>query len=193
MQPNEAGLGTHLSLDMAGNARFGPDVQYTDQIEYSVDPSRGDTFYAAIREYWPELPDRALQPSFSGIRPKVISGCQGSVKSDFEACEESFLLTGREQNYGFCVERIGAASHSAMVNSSCITTCYVESHITPSPTLPYHTKSICLANELNQQMISEIELDTCHRCESHRLADKLEQHHLNLEVELSCLLSWNRL
>ena len=71
LQPNEAGLGTHLSLNLAGNARFGPDVQYTDRIEYSVDASRGETFYKAIREYWPQLPDGALQPSFSGIRPKV--------------------------------------------------------------------------------------------------------------------------
>jgi len=71
LQPGEAGLGTHLSMDLAGNARFGPDVEYVDEINYSVDSSRGETFYTAIREYWPGLPDGALQPSFSGIRPKV--------------------------------------------------------------------------------------------------------------------------
>jgi L-2-hydroxyglutarate oxidase LhgO len=71
LQPNEAGLGTHLSLDLAGNARFGPDVEYVDDIDYSIDSRRGETFYSAIREYWPDLQDGALQPSFSGIRPKV--------------------------------------------------------------------------------------------------------------------------
>jgi len=96
--PNEAGLGTHLSLDMAGNARFGPDVQYTDQIEYSVDPSRGDTFYAAIREYWPELPDRALQPSFSGIRPKLHGPGtqQGDFVIDFDSSPGCVHLYGIE-------------------------------------------------------------------------------------------------
>ena len=69
--PNEAGLGTHLTVGLDGEAMFGPDVQYVDEIEYSVEPSRGDTFYEAIRDYWPDLPDNALKPSFSGIRPKV--------------------------------------------------------------------------------------------------------------------------
>lgn len=71
--PNEAGLGTHLTLDLDGEAKFGPDVQYVDRVEYSVDASRAKTFYDAIRDYWPDLPDNALKPSFSGIRPKVIS------------------------------------------------------------------------------------------------------------------------
>jgi L-2-hydroxyglutarate oxidase LhgO len=69
--PEAAGLGVHLTLDLAGQARFGPDVEWIDGIDYSVDPRRGDRFYAAIRTYWPELPDGALQPGYAGIRPKI--------------------------------------------------------------------------------------------------------------------------
>jgi L-2-hydroxyglutarate oxidase LhgO len=70
--PNEAGLGVHLTLDLAGQGRFGPDVEWTDRIDYDVDPHRGDGFYAEIRSYWPELPDGALQPAYSGMRPKLV-------------------------------------------------------------------------------------------------------------------------
>ncbi|HEY4133995.1 MAG TPA: NAD(P)/FAD-dependent oxidoreductase [Alphaproteobacteria bacterium] len=76
--PEVAGLGVHLTLDMAGQAKFGPDVQWLDvkdgdPLDYVVDPRRGDGFYAAIRTYWPGLPDGALQPGYAGIRPKVQS------------------------------------------------------------------------------------------------------------------------
>lgn len=70
--PNEAGLGVHLTLDLAGQGRFGPDVEWTDRVDYHVDPHRGDGFYAEIRSYWPELPDGALQPAYSGMRPKLV-------------------------------------------------------------------------------------------------------------------------
>jgi L-2-hydroxyglutarate oxidase LhgO len=73
--PEAAGLGVHLTFDLAGQARFGPDVEWIDGIDYSVDPRRGDRFYAAIRTYWPALPDGVLQPGYAGIRPK-ISGPQ---------------------------------------------------------------------------------------------------------------------
>jgi L-2-hydroxyglutarate oxidase LhgO len=79
--PNEAGLGVHLTLDLGGQARFGPDVEWVDTINYDVDPRRADAFYAAIREYWPELPDDALQPAYAGIRPK-LSG-PGEPAADF--------------------------------------------------------------------------------------------------------------
>lgn len=79
--PNEAGLGVHLTLDLGGQARFGPDVEWVDSINYDVDPRRADAFYAAIREYWPELPDDALQPAYAGIRPK-LSG-PGEPAADF--------------------------------------------------------------------------------------------------------------
>ncbi len=69
--PTPGGLGVHLTLDMSGRARFGPDVEWIDAIDYSVDPTRGEAFYAAVRSYWPGLPDGALQPDYSGIRPKI--------------------------------------------------------------------------------------------------------------------------
>lgn len=79
--PEPGGLGVHLTLDLAGRARFGPDVQWVEEYEYSVDPSRAARFYAAIRTYWPDLPDGALQPAYAGIRPK-ISG-PGEPAPDF--------------------------------------------------------------------------------------------------------------
>jgi len=74
--PEEAGLGVHLTLDMAGQARFGPDVEWIapaspDAIDYRVDPARTSAFVSAIRSYWPGLPDAALQPAYSGVRPKL--------------------------------------------------------------------------------------------------------------------------
>jgi L-2-hydroxyglutarate oxidase LhgO len=65
------GLGVHVTLDMGGRARFGPDVSWVDGIDYSFDESRAAAFYEAIRRYWPELPDGALQPGYTGIRPKL--------------------------------------------------------------------------------------------------------------------------
>jgi L-2-hydroxyglutarate oxidase LhgO len=70
--PEPGGLGVHLTLDMAGQARFGPDVEWVETIDYAVDPARADRFYPAIRKYWPTLPDGALMPSYSGIRPKIV-------------------------------------------------------------------------------------------------------------------------
>jgi L-2-hydroxyglutarate oxidase LhgO len=70
--PEPGGLGVHLTLDLAGQARFGPDVEWVDRIDYAVDPARAERFYPAIRRYWPTLPDGALMPSYSGIRPKIV-------------------------------------------------------------------------------------------------------------------------
>jgi L-2-hydroxyglutarate oxidase LhgO len=74
--PQDAWLGVHLTLDLAGQARFGPDAQWldvdnADDIDYRVDPERADGFYADVRRYWPGLPDGALQPAYSGVRPKI--------------------------------------------------------------------------------------------------------------------------
>jgi L-2-hydroxyglutarate oxidase LhgO len=69
--PEPGGLGVHVTLDLGGQARFGPDVEWVETIDYTVDPRRADGFYAAIRRYWPELPDGALEPGYAGIRPKI--------------------------------------------------------------------------------------------------------------------------
>jgi L-2-hydroxyglutarate oxidase LhgO len=70
--PEAAGLGVHLTLDLGGQAKFGPDVQWVDRADdLVVDPRRGDGFYAEVRKYWPGLPDGALQPGYAGMRPKI--------------------------------------------------------------------------------------------------------------------------
>lgn len=69
--PESWGLGVHLTLDLEGNARFGPDVEWIDKVEYNTAPELCDKFYPVIRQYWPGLPDGSLRPSYSGIRPKV--------------------------------------------------------------------------------------------------------------------------
>lgn len=79
--PVPGGLGTHLTIDLGGQARFGPDVEWVQEIDYEVDPRRGDSFYAAIRRYWPGLKDGALAPGYSGIRPKIVP--PGAPAQDF--------------------------------------------------------------------------------------------------------------
>ncbi len=70
--PEAAGLGVHLTLDLGGQAKFGPDVQWVDDpADLQVDPRRGDAFYAEVRKYWPALADGALQPGYAGMRPKI--------------------------------------------------------------------------------------------------------------------------
>ena len=69
--PELAGLGVHLTLDLAGQARFGPDVEWIAEIDYDVDLRRADGFYRAIRDYWPGLKDGQLAPGYAGIRPKL--------------------------------------------------------------------------------------------------------------------------
>ena len=79
--PIPGGLGVHVTLDMAGRMRFGPDVEWTDEENYDVDPARAAAFYARIRDYWPTLPDNALVPDYSGIRPKLTG--PGEPAADF--------------------------------------------------------------------------------------------------------------
>jgi L-2-hydroxyglutarate oxidase LhgO len=93
--PQEAGLGVHLTLDLGGQAKFGPDVQWLEgvtdpsQIDFSVDASRADAFYAEVRKYWPHLQDGQLTPSYSGVRPKISSPSQAAA---------DFLIQGADQH-----------------------------------------------------------------------------------------------
>ena len=79
--PEPGGLGVHLTLDLGGQARFGPDVEWVDHIDYRVDPQRAGRFYAEVRKYWPRLAEGALQPAYAGIRPKIAG--PGAPAADF--------------------------------------------------------------------------------------------------------------
>jgi L-2-hydroxyglutarate oxidase LhgO len=79
--PEHAGMGVHYTRDLGGVAKFGPDTEWIASVDYTVDPKRGEKFYAAIRSYWPGLKDGALQPGYAGVRPK-ISG-PGEPAADF--------------------------------------------------------------------------------------------------------------
>jgi L-2-hydroxyglutarate oxidase LhgO len=85
--PPPGGLGVHITVDLAGQARFGPDVEWISEVDYSVDPARGDAFYAAIRTYWPRLRDGALQPGYAGVRPKISGPKEPAV---------DFVVQGQE-------------------------------------------------------------------------------------------------
>ncbi|MFZ4535296.1 NAD(P)/FAD-dependent oxidoreductase [Propionivibrio sp.] len=92
--PEPGGLGVHLTLDLGGQARFGPDVEWLQNPlpkppDYSVAPARADGFYAEVRHYWPGLPDGALAPAYAGIRPKI------SGPNDLAA---DFLIQGPESH-----------------------------------------------------------------------------------------------
>lgn len=69
--PHHAGLGVHLTLDLGGQAKFGPDTEWIDRVDYDIDPSRCEGFYDAVRSYWPDMQDGTLSPGYTGIRPKI--------------------------------------------------------------------------------------------------------------------------
>jgi L-2-hydroxyglutarate oxidase LhgO len=79
--PEEAGLGVHVTIDLAGQVRFGPDVEWVDAVDYDVDPKRAAGFYDAVRRYYPSLKDGAIEPGYAGIRPKVTP--EGTQAADF--------------------------------------------------------------------------------------------------------------
>lgn len=79
--PEASVLGVHVTLDLAGQCRFGPDLEWLEEPDYDVDPARADRFYAAVRTYYPALEDAALQPAYSGIRPKIHG--PGEPQPDF--------------------------------------------------------------------------------------------------------------
>jgi L-2-hydroxyglutarate oxidase LhgO len=77
--PESGGLGIHMTVDMAGQARFGPDVEWVDAVDYGVDAARAAEFYGAIRRYWPALADGRLSPAYAGIRPKLARAGEGAA------------------------------------------------------------------------------------------------------------------
>lgn len=79
--PDHASVGLHFTRDLAGRGRFGPDAEWVDGIDYTVDPSRAALFLDAIRQYWPELDDHALAPDYAGVRPKIAA--PGEPPRDF--------------------------------------------------------------------------------------------------------------
>lgn len=79
--PEPGGLGVHLTLDLNGQARFGPDVEWVDEISYEVSAERGERFYGEVRKYWPGLADGKLQPAYAGVRPKIAG--PGAGDADF--------------------------------------------------------------------------------------------------------------
>lgn len=79
--PIPGALGTHYRCDLGGAARFGPDLEWVEREDYDVDPRRAESFYAALRRFWPALPDNALVPDYAGIRPKIHG--PGEPQPDF--------------------------------------------------------------------------------------------------------------
>src|SRR5690606_11632538 len=77
--PEPGGLGVHLTLDMDGRARFGPDVEWVSCPEYTVDSAKREAFTRAIREFWPDCDARRLQPGYAGVRPKLEPNAAGAA------------------------------------------------------------------------------------------------------------------
>jgi L-2-hydroxyglutarate oxidase LhgO len=73
------GMEIHAVIDIAGNVRFGPDSEWVDRLDYSVDPARAESFYRAVRRFWPALPDGALSPAYAGIRPRITGPDEPAV------------------------------------------------------------------------------------------------------------------
>ena len=111
--PVPGGLGTHSVLDIGGQTKFGPDVEWVESPDYDVDPSRAEGFYSAIRRYWPELPDGVLQPGYAGVRPKLARQEGGKWGADFVLQgRESHGVTGLVNLYG--IESPGLTSSLAI-------------------------------------------------------------------------------
>lgn len=97
--PEPGGLGVHFTRDLAGRGRFGPDVEWVERPDYPVDPARAARFYAAVRAYWPGLPDGALAPDYAGVRPKIVG--PGEPAADFTIVDgAAFDAPGLVQLFG---------------------------------------------------------------------------------------------
>ncbi|MBV9079198.1 MAG: NAD(P)/FAD-dependent oxidoreductase [Methylobacteriaceae bacterium] len=109
--PEAAGLGIHATIDLGGQVRFGPDVEWVERLDYAVNPARGPAFAEAIRRYWPGLPDDALVPTYAGIRPK-ISGPDEPAADFWIAGPESHGIAGLVDLFG--IESPGLTSSLAI-------------------------------------------------------------------------------
>lgn len=111
--PERGGLGVHLTLDLAGQARFGPDVEWVDRCEYDVDSNKNQRFLDAIQQYWPECALERLQPAYAGIRPKL--GSQDQFADDFVIqCERTHRVPGLVNLFG--IESPGLTSCLAIAD-----------------------------------------------------------------------------
>lgn len=114
--PDNAGLGVHLTLDLGGQAKFGPDTEWVDREDYTLDPDKAPAFYQAVRRYWPGLPDGSLHPGYTGIRPKI---------SDANSPAADFMIAG-PRTHGvanlvnlFGIESPGLTACLAIAQASC--------------------------------------------------------------------------
>lgn len=109
--PDAAWLGVHVGLDLAGRCKFGPDLHWVEELDYDVDESQAQAFYASIRRYWPELPEGALEPDYAGIRPKIYA--RGQAARDFYIqCSNEHGVPGLINLYG--IESPGLTSALAI-------------------------------------------------------------------------------
>eukprot|EP00903_Cladosiphon_okamuranus_P006820 g6645.t1 len=123
-EPNQAGLGVHATLDLAGQVRFGPDVEWLHQypsngfggeggeegFDYRVDPSRSKAFHDAIRRYWPGVDEDKLVPDYSGIRPK-LAGPGGALRNDPDDDVLGDRALGRRGGGHAGAERVAGKKH----------------------------------------------------------------------------------
>ncbi|MGH8636104.1 MAG: NAD(P)/FAD-dependent oxidoreductase, partial [Burkholderiales bacterium] len=96
------GMDIHAVIDIAGNVRFGPDIEWVDRLDYSVDPGRAEAFYRSIRTFWPGLADEALSPAYAGIRPRITGPDESAA---------DFMIQGpREHGIPYLVNLFGIES-----------------------------------------------------------------------------------
>jgi L-2-hydroxyglutarate oxidase LhgO len=112
--PIDGGLGVHVTLDLAGRMRFGPDVEWINRETYTVDPRRAESFYDRIRTYWPGLPQGALVPDYCGIRPKLTG--PGEPAADFMIAAQPFHGMTRLINL-FGIESPGLTSSLSLAEN----------------------------------------------------------------------------